>query len=289
MLKERILSAIVMIAIVLITLFYFPPLWFVCGVACVVIAAIWEWTGFAELKQAFTRGLTTFLTGIFIFVYIYANSGYISAGNILNNQTEFLLMFSLPWWLIALFLVITYPKSAKFWRKSFIAHAIFATMSLIPFALALIALRFDNYNIDQTHGLVLLLYVFILVWSADSGAYFVGRAFGKHKLAPQVSPGKTWQGAIGGVVTATLTAFIFLQFEPLYQYKAGLGLLQFILISVATVAISILGDLTESMFKREANLKDSSHLIPGHGGILDRIDSLTAALPLFTLFYLILS
>lgn len=288
MLKARILSAIVMIAVVLIALFYFPPLWFVYAIAAVVVAGIWEWTGFAELKQSFSRGLVTLLAGVLIFIYIYANSSYISAGNILNNQTEFLLTFSMLWWQVALGLVVTYPNSAKIWRQSFVAHSIFAFMSLIPFALALTALRFDNYNIDPTHGLVLLLYVFMLVWSADSGAYFVGRAFGKHKLAAKVSPGKTWQGVLGGVITATISALIFLHFAPLYQAKAGLELSQFLLISIATVAISVLGDLTESMFKREAKIKDSSNLIPGHGGILDRIDSLTAALPLFTVFYLII-
>ena len=131
---------------------------------------------------------------------------------------------------------------------------------------------------------MLLLYVFILVWAADSGAYFAGRKFGKHKLAPKVSPGKTWQGVIGGLATASVFAFIFLQLSGGSLFATD-SAASFVLLSVATVAISVLGDLTESMFKRESGIKDSSNLIPGHGGILDRIDSLTAAVPFFAYFY----
>ncbi|EJS86028.1 hypothetical protein AAUPMB_19730, partial [Pasteurella multocida subsp. multocida str. Anand1_buffalo] len=126
--------------------------------------------------------------------------------------------------------------------------------------------------------------VFILVWSADSGAYFAGRQFGKNKLAPKVSPGKSWEGVIGGLVTAGILASIFIHFTQ-ESLLSGISIPAFIALSVATVAVSILGDLTESMFKRQSGIKDSSQLIPGHGGILDRIDSLTAAVPFFAYFY----
>lgn len=125
--------------------------------------------------------------------------------------------------------------------------------------------------------------MFVLVWAADSGAYFAGRAFGKHKLAPKVSPGKHGKG-IWGMITAAVLAFVFIHFsgETLLGSRSMSG---FVVLSVSTVAISVLGDLAESMFKRESGIKDSSQLIPGHGGILDRIDSLTAAVPFFTYFY----
>ena len=145
-------------------------------------------------------------------------------------------------------------------------------------------LRLDHYVAAPYHGIMLLLYVFILVWVADSGAYFVGRKLGKHKLAPKVSPGKSWQGAIGGLVMAGIVAAIFVNVAQ-QSLTANVSSGAFIGLSVATVAISILGDLTESMFKRQSGIKDSSHLIPGHGGILDRIDSLTAAVPFFAYFY----
>ena len=124
----------------------------------------------------------------------------------------------------------------------------------------------------------------MLVWAADSGAYFSGRAFGKRKLAPKVSPGKSWEGVVGGLITALVLAFVFIHFsgDALVGERSISG---FVILSVATVAISVLGDLTESMFKRESGVKDSSQLIPGHGGVLDRIDSLTAAVPFFSYFY----
>ena len=124
----------------------------------------------------------------------------------------------------------------------------------------------------------------MLVWAADSGAYFSGRAFGKRKLAPKVSPGKSWEGVVGGLITALVLAFVFIHFfgDSLVGERNISG---FVILSVATVAISVLGDLTESMFKRESGMKDSSQLIPGHGGVLDRIDSLTAAVPFFSYFY----
>ena len=124
----------------------------------------------------------------------------------------------------------------------------------------------------------------MLVWAADSGAYFSGRAFGKRKLAPKVSPGKSWEGVVGGLITALVIAFVFIHFsgDALVGERNISG---FVILSVATVAISVLGDLTESMFKRESGVKDSSQLIPGHGGVLDRIDSLTAAVPFFSYFY----
>ena len=126
--------------------------------------------------------------------------------------------------------------------------------------------------------------MFVLVWAADSGAYFSGRAFGKRKLAPKVSPGKSWEGVAGGLITALVLAFVFIHFfgDALVGERNITG---FVILSVATVAISVLGDLTESMFKRESGVKDSSQLIPGHGGVLDRIDSLTAAVPFFSYFY----
>ena len=124
----------------------------------------------------------------------------------------------------------------------------------------------------------------MLVWAADSGAYFSGRVFGKRKLAPKVSPGKSWEGVVGGLITALVLAFVFIHFsgDALVGERNISG---FVILSVATVAISVLGDLTESMFKRESGVKDSSQLIPGHGGVLDRIDSLTAAVPFFSYFY----
>ncbi|MGC7561000.1 phosphatidate cytidylyltransferase [Pasteurella sp. PK-2025] len=284
MLKERVLSAVALIAIVFIALFGFSPFYFALAVAGVVMLAVWEWTQFAHFKLAFWRAGVTVLCAAFFFLWIYDQSNYLSAGRVFEGYTEPLLFASVVWWFIALYFVIAYPKSASLWAKNKVSQFLFAFFTLTPFFLGLLRLRLDHYVADPYHGVILLCYVFVLVWSADSGAYFAGRRFGQHKLAPKVSPGKTWEGVIGGLITAGVFATVFMYFMQAYLVT-DMSLTTFVILSVATVAVSILGDLTESMFKRQSGIKDSSHLIPGHGGILDRIDSLTAAVPFFAYFY----
>ncbi len=124
-----------------------------------------------------------------------------------------------------------------------------------------------------------LLFLMVLIWGADSGAYFAGRAFGKRKLAPQVSPGKSWEGVAGAMATTLVIALI----GGVVLEVSGVALLGLVLLALVTVAFSIVGDLMESLMKRRVGVKDSGMLLPGHGGVLDRIDSLTAAGPVFTL------
>lgn len=285
MLKERVLSAIVMVIAVLAGIFLLSPLPLTIALAAIITAAIWEWAQFAGFKRSLPRAVVAFVTVCLFILLIFANTNYIRAARFLTDETVPLLFISCAWWLIAFILVVTYPRSANVWAKSVIAKFIFGFCTLIPFFIAALALRFNNYAVDEFQGTYLLLYVCLLVWGADSGAYFFGRAFGKHKLAPKVSPGKSWEGAIGGLITSCVIAFLFLEVVPSDVFGRELSTVPFILVSVATVAISVLGDLAESMFKRQANIKDSSNLIPGHGGILDRIDSLTAAIPFFATFF----
>ncbi|MGL5289813.1 MAG: phosphatidate cytidylyltransferase, partial [Aeromonas sp.] len=184
-----------------------------------------------------------------------------------------------------LLLVLRYPHSAKLWKESVWLKSLFGLATLIPFFWAMVAIRGYNFYHDQTMGAWVLLFVMGLVWAADSGAYFFGKAFGKHKLAPAVSPGKTIEGMCGGLFTASLLAIGVTWWMDFVAAKMAIVLF----CSLLAVLASVLGDLAESMFKREAGLKDSGTLLPGHGGILDRIDSLTAALPVFLLSYLLLS
>lgn len=136
-----------------------------------------------------------------------------------------------------------------------------------------------NLHMRPASGPVLVLFLFVLIWVADSGAYFAGRAFGKTKLSPFVSPGKTWAGAGGAVLGAVLAGAVL----ALSGWAGALALLATVALSVLVTLVSIGGDLWESRLKREAGVKDSGNLLPGHGGMLDRIDSLLAAAPVFAL------
>lgn len=285
MLKERVLSAIVMIIAVLAGIFWLSPLLLTIVLSAIICAGMWEWAQFVGLKSALSRAITAVTTASILLFFILANTDYIVAAKFITDATAPILFIGCIWWLVALLLVVSYPNSAKLWAKSVMAKFLFGICTLLPFFVGLLALRFNNYRIDEYQGTYLLLYVCLLVWGADSGAYFFGRAFGKHKLAPKVSPGKSWEGVFGGLLTSCVIAFIFLELAPTNVFGRALETVPFIVLSVATVAISVLGDLAESMFKRQAGIKDSSNLIPGHGGILDRIDSLTAAIPFFATFF----
>lgn len=281
MLKERVLSAIVMVSLVLLALFILSPLMFTITLSALIVIGMWEWAQFAGFKRPIARAIVAFVTICLLFFPIIAATNHIQSTRFLTDETIPLLFVGCIWWCIAFGLVISYPNSSTLWTKSISAKFIFGFCTLIPFLIGTLALRFYQYNLDEYRGLWVLLYVFLLVWGADSGAYFAGRTFGKRKLAPQVSPGKSWEGAIGGVITSAIIALIFLKATPENVFGREITLIPFLILSVITVIVSILGDLSESMFKRQAGIKDSSNLIPGHGGVLDRIDSLTAAIPVF--------
>ena len=192
------------------------------------------------------------------------------------------LLIGAVWWLASMVMVLCYPKSEGFWSQSEFYKGFFGQLTLIPFWVGMMATRTYGYENDPLLGGFLILAIFVIVWGADVGAYFVGRQFGRHKLMPKVSPGKTLEGVAGGVITALIATLI----ANHYFYQIEMTPL-LILVVITTIA-SVFGDLSESMFKRSAKIKDSGNILPGHGGILDRIDSLTAAVPLFTLVYLLL-
>ena len=289
MLKERVLSAVVMVIVALAAIFWLPPLALTIALSALVVLGMWEWAQFVGFKSQMSRVVVAGVTTCILLLLVVANTDYINAARFMTDLSVIALFIACVWWLAALVLVVTYPNSAKLWAKSVVAKFLFGICTLFPFLIGLLAIRFNNYTLDAYQGTYLLLYAFLLVWGADSGAYFFGRALGKHKLAPKVSPGKSWEGALGGLFTSGVIAFAFLQATPNDVFGRTLEMMPFIAVSVATVAISVLGDLAESMFKRQAGIKDSSNLIPGHGGILDRVDSLTAAIPFFaTMFFFVL-
>jgi len=255
MLKLRVLTAVVALGALLVVLFVLPPAIAQGVFAALILAGAWEWSGFLRSEKAAVR-----------FVYVGLIAALLAAASVgLANEfaVGVILKVALAWWLIALFWVFVFPTPIPK-----LAGWICGALVLIPAYLAIMSL----YSLQPA----LLLFVLIIVWVADIGAYFTGKRFGKVKLAPKISPGKTWEGVFGGLLAVAALA---LMRAPWLDIEIAV-LLPFCL---AVAIISIIGDLTVSMFKRNAGVKDSGRLFPGHGGVLDRIDSVTAAAPLFAL------
>lgn len=291
MLKLRIITALCLVPLVLAALFLLPFNYFALFAGAIFLLAAKEFGDFIDKDKSFVTmlamGLVLYgLMGILPLEGLWTESTSLetlAAG--MEPRLSWLYMAAGAWWLVALALVLTFPRSAAKWRGNAAIQSSFAFMILVPFYWAVMTLRGFEYQNNPHFGAWLLLFVMGLVWAADTGAYFVGRAFGKHKLCPNVSPGKTVEGMLGGVASATVLALIVTLSLDLPSQQT----LVVLIASVVAVLASVLGDLTESMFKREAGLKDSGNILPGHGGIMDRIDSLTAALPVFVLVVWLLS
>lgn len=280
MLKYRLITACILIPLVIAALFLLPPIGFALVTLAVCMLAAWEWGQLAGLATRSQRIWLAILCGLLLALMMFTIPAYHAL--IVTWQAKYALWAALAWWVIALGLVLFYPRSATWWHHSSALRLAFGLLTIVPFFWGMVTLRQHHYDINHYTGAWWLLYVMLLVWGADTGAYVFGRAIGRHKLAPKVSPGKTWEGLIGGLLTSALIAWLFGKYAPLDAAPATL-----LMCSVIAALASVLGDLTESMFKREAGIKDSGHLIPGHGGILDRIDSLTAAVPVFACLILL--
>lgn len=280
MLKSRLITAFILIPIVIAALFLLPPLGFEIVILAICMLAAWEWGQFSGFASRSQRIWLAVLCGLLLAFMLFTLPAYQHYTQL--PQVSGSLWASLIWWCAALVLVLRYPGSAVFWRNSRPIRLVFGLLTIVPFFWGMLALRYYHYETDHFAGAWWLLYVMFLVWGADSGAFMFGKLFGKNKLAPKVSPGKTWEGFFGGLLTSALLSWLFSAFAPL---DVPLGTL--LLCSLVAALASVLGDLTESMFKREAGIKDSGSLIPGHGGILDRIDSLTAAVPVFACLLLL--
>lgn len=258
MLKQRVWAALVLILAFLAALFYLPPTAWAFLMGVIALGAAWEWARLCGLS-GFSRGLYALIVGGAIATY-YAVSGPFMMQGLWLVALLFWFILA-PLWLI------------KHWvigQRGFLL--LIGLVVLLPTWFAFVLLRDLNA--------LLLLFLMGLVWVADSAAYFSGRQWGKHKLAPRISPGKTWEGVIGALVVAILYVNLWRIFAPeiLARFSAVSWWGQS-LAAILLVAISITGDLFESHLKRVAGLKDSGSLIPGHGGILDRIDSQTSVLP----------
>ncbi len=262
MLRTRILTAAVLACILLTGLFFLPPPWAVLAFGAVFTIAAWEWGGFGTLRgRRAARAL--YAAGVAMMLFL---AWRWSAA---PRQLLLLLGAACAWWMLALLWLALAPV-----RHRPVLALICGLPVLVPAFVALARMVVTTQG--ATHGPKVVLWLVLLVIAADVGAYFAGRTWGRRKLAPRVSPGKTVEGALGGLVLVALVA---------WRGGAQLGLpaVPVIAFGCAVGIFSIIGDLTESMFKRAAGLKDSGAMLPGHGGLLDRIDSLTAAAPLYAL------
>ena len=259
MLKQRIITAAILLPIALIGFFLLEGLAFALFIGVVVSLGAWEWARMA----GYTAQPARVAYAVLVAVLLAALYG-------LPTLAPWLLAISVFWWLTAIVLVLTYPDSQRHWRGR-TGSLIMGLLILLPAWQALVVLK------QWPQGNWLIVAVMVLVWVADIGAYFSGRRFGRRKLAPQVSPGKSWEGLLGGLLASLLVTLGV----GLYRGWSARELVLALLGASVVVLISVVGDLTESMFKRSAGIKDSSQLLPGHGGVMDRIDSLTAAVPVF--------
>lgn len=255
MLKQRFITAVIALVVLLVVLFVVPaPVAAVAFVAIILLGA-WEWSGFLQASGIMVRYVYIALIASLIFLVL----------PLLSANTTLVLQIALVWWLCALIWIFYFPT-----KIPLVVRWIGGALLLVPLYLAL--------TILYRAGPETLLFCLLVVWVADSGAYFAGKTFGRVKLAPSISPGKTWEGVIGGLVAVVLLIVV----RSIWLESEGIdsNLAVSVPFFLAVACLSVVGDLTVSMFKRNAGVKDSGSLFPGHGGILDRIDSVASAAPL---------
>jgi phosphatidate cytidylyltransferase len=282
LLKQRILTSLVLAPLALLLVFYTPLTLFSYIAGAIVLIGAWEWSAFMGLCDKLKRfAFVVFIALLLALLNWHWPIESLWIDGQLVGDANYIFTLSFSWWVVATYLVWRYPAMAKAWNDGIVMRAIAGILTLVPLWLALNTLRSANY-LESTHfGSILILVVLGIVWSADIGAYFTGKNFGKHKLMPKVSPNKTIEGLAGGVIAAVTFVLVFCHFSDVDMAVWPIYAVMTIFIAL----FSAIGDLLESMFKREAGLKDSGSCLPGHGGILDRLDSLTAAAPIFVLCY----
>lgn len=262
MFRQRFFTALILIPLVFCAIYYAND-WGLIGIIGVLVAALaWEWSGLLPLPA---------LPGKLGFTAVVL----LSIGPLLVGL-GWSLLINLILWVGIFWAVITYPKTRPIWGHVWLMTGV-AWFSLVLFAECLWAL------FHQDHGRWFLVYLLGLVWATDIGAYMFGKLWGAHRLIPQVSPGKTIEGTVGGLLLASLIALLGAWYAQPSSLLVWLGHAWIV------IGISMLGDLWISMLKRRVQIKDTGHILPGHGGVLDRLDSLIASLPFFYYFSFVYS
>jgi phosphatidate cytidylyltransferase len=269
MLKQRVITAIILTIVLLSALFGLSPTYFPIFIGAVVLIGAWEWANLSSFAAFWQRTIYTLFIAAVLAILAYFLGLFEADPSLDLNLIKSILLIACGWWALALLFVQGYPSSAILWGHK-ITRLLVGVLVLVPTWLALV------YVHSQPQGAWLVVIIAATVAAADIGGYFAGRKFGKHKLAPAVSPGKTWEGFVGGQISN-------LVFAALLAYLTDSNISLVLAVIMPTSLFSVLGDLLESMVKRHAGVKDSGVILPGHGGILDRVDSITAAAPVFAL------
>lgn len=265
MLLPRVITALILLPLLLAGIFGLSTPHLYLALSVVGVIAAWEWCDFMAVKRIAARLAYCVLMGAALAATWWQTQE--------ATQAQWPALLSLIWWLIAFTLVLRFPRS--------FANGPWPVARMVPLGLLLIATTLITIAALHRHGPWCLMFMLFIVFAADVGAYLVGRNYGKRKLAPAVSPGKSIEGAIGGLVLVALWAAAAGPY--VFQLGSPSQIALLVAVSVFTAAVSVIGDLTESLFKRLRGLKDSGKLLPGHGGFLDRIDSILAAAPVFYL------
>jgi len=271
MTQVRLLAALIMAPVAIAAILLLPTQWMMALAAVVFLIGLWEWFDLAEVEDTLARTVLLVANLALMVAIVWASR---SAGGYSYVLFKLASVIGVVWWLVALGWLQNYSFASNHqpWARMFKLAA--GALAVIPAWCAL-----GWIHAAEPSGHLWLFTALAIVWAADSGAYFAGRQFGKRKLAPTVSPNKTIEGLIGGVVAGVVVGLG----GALLAGATGAQLPLVALVALAATLASVVGDLYESLLKRHAGVKDSGNLIPGHGGILDRIDGVLAALPVFAL------
>ena len=282
MLKQRIITAIILALIFITATVFLSSFSYSLFVTIVVLAASWEWCAFIGLakqvaKVSYLATLGSMIIALYFFLEIVPESLVIN-----SYRAGIILGLGILFWVLTFFMLKGYPSNSDRWNnKSKIA--LMGLMALIPTWVGIVQIKYLN-----PQGFLLLGMV-VMVAAADFGAYFVGKRIGKNRLAPSLSPNKTWEGVLGGIAACLLVGILLIWLLHSYLITlSNVQILILVLLSLVVTLFDVIGDLLESMLKRNRDLKDSGKILPGHGGILDRVDGLLAVTPIFVLTFLII-
>lgn len=273
MLKQRIITAVILVLGILSALFLLTPFWFAVTLIIVAIAGAWEWAHLAKLQTYLAKSV--FFVTLVVVMALLGNWLQLSpAGGFHQANAQLLCLVAVVVWGFNFLWIQGYPSSAILWGSKPV---------LILLGLVLLACTWASLAVllQMPNGRWLFLMMVGIIACADTGGYFAGRQFGKHKLAPVVSPGKTWEGLCGGLLAQALPIGV-----ALAATSGAASFEKLLLLTIPVALFSVIGDLFESMVKRFGGVKDSGEVLPGHGGVLDRIDGFIAAVPMFTLILL---